>query len=683
MPANRSVRIGLHARNDFTFAEGDYLVIREARIETLKVLSLTGNHVFERVKAENPGLEFIVRLHDERVGASHPDPESFATTAIARIKELRLFTAKFEILNEPNHHQGYEGWGSSDEAARSFRDWYLQVFRLIKQACPWALLGFPGLAPHWPHRDLEWLEICRQAIQASDWLGCHIYWQGDNHLKSEWGLRFKLYHERFPNKIIEITEFGNSTPNLSGDIQAAQYTTFYQELFNYPYLGSACCFIASSPDPQWAQFVWRKESGEFRPVVRAVGNIPRPPLVPARPAVPVPAYRAEWLEYSAPDKWIAGERQAVKIKLRNAGTAPWHADRVKIGCRWYTLHGELIHSAEETRARLPADVGPGMTLTLSQVYVSAPTAAGAFLIKWDLIENDTIWLSSRGSPTLDKEVRVEAAPTAAGVYFEETGCTVADPFLALYRGLGAAVCGLPITDAHLEAGVRVQYFQNVAMEELGPGQVVLKPIGKEVREAQSKIAALEQRIQTLEQQVADLAGQLAERNSGTQVVHLTIIDVTDLLPKHQSKTYDVRELKEISQAIIHHTAAAPTVGPVDIARYHVNERDWPGIGYHFVVMADGTIYQTNRLETVSYHARSENQTSLGIALAGNFVGDLPTDAQLASAGRLLAHLSRQLGLPIESIRGHKELIATACPGDQWDSGARWRDRLLDAVKQAL
>jgi len=549
MPATRSVRIGLHARNDFTFAEGDYLVIKEAGIETFKILSFTGNQFFERVRQENPGLEFIVRLHDSRIGASHPTPESFVAAAIPRINELRPFAAKFEILNEPNHHQGYEGWGSADDAARSFRDWYLEVLGRLKKACPWALFGFPGLAPHWPHRDLEWLDICRDAIQASDWLGCHIYWQGDNQLKNDWGLRFKLYHEKFPDKVIEITEFGNSTPNLSGDIQAAQYAMFYQELFNYPYLGSACSFIVSSPDLQWVQFVWRKESGEFRPMVRVTGNIPRLPLVPPKTVAPAPEYKVD------------------------------------------------------------------------------------------------------------------------------------GPFLALYRSLGPVVCGLPITNAYIEAGVSTQYFQNLGMEERGPGQVVLKPVGKEAYESRLKIRALEARAKQLGEQITNLQRQLTQLNPEVKFVRPPIQDITDLLPKHQDKTYGTRTLQEIRSIVIHHTAAAPNVGPEAIARYQVTQRGWPAIGYHFVVMPDGTIYQTNRLETISYHARSANQTSAGIALTGNFMGVGPTNAQLEGAGKLLAYLLKRLGLPCESIKAHKDLVATACPGDQWENGVKWRNKLMAEIEQ--
>src|SRR5512136_1301811 len=57
MPDTRTARVGVHARNDFDFAESDYRLIREARIETLKVLSFTKTEIFERLRRENPLLE--------------------------------------------------------------------------------------------------------------------------------------------------------------------------------------------------------------------------------------------------------------------------------------------------------------------------------------------------------------------------------------------------------------------------------------------------------------------------------------------------------------------------------------------------------------------------------------------------------------------------------------------------
>ncbi|MGD8398814.1 MAG: hypothetical protein PVG11_08145, partial [Anaerolineae bacterium] len=238
--AKHRTLVGLHARNDVRFTEPDYQLVRWSRIELVKMMSFTEPAVFSRLRRENPDIEFIVRLYDSRTRAnSRSSPADFVARMVPIIARLQPYTTKFEIHNEPNHAERVEGWGASDDNAQSFRSWYRQVLALLRQAAPWAEFGFPGLALNHPHRDLAWLGICRDVIQASDWLGCHCYWQYGNMLDNQWGLRFKLYHERFPAKQIEITEFGNSTPNLAREEVARQYAAYYTELNKYPYLGSA------------------------------------------------------------------------------------------------------------------------------------------------------------------------------------------------------------------------------------------------------------------------------------------------------------------------------------------------------------------------------------------------------------------------------------------------------------
>ncbi len=182
------MRVGVHARNDVTFTDGDYRLIREARIETLKLMSHTDPSVFARLRAEFPELELIVRLYDPSI--DRRDPDLFVRNMAPVIKALQPYVMKFEIHNEPNHVAGIEGWGATDTDAHDFLTWYTYVLEQLKGMFPWARFGFPGLALNWPHRDLEWLDICAPAIRASHWLGCHCYWQYGNMLSDDWGLRF-------------------------------------------------------------------------------------------------------------------------------------------------------------------------------------------------------------------------------------------------------------------------------------------------------------------------------------------------------------------------------------------------------------------------------------------------------------------------------------------------------------
>lgn len=553
MMATRTCRVGLHGRNQEFFEEVDYRIIREAHIETLKMMSLTHPDVFRRIKDENPGIEFIVRLFDDRFGTGHhPTPEQFAERMVPVMERLRPFATKFEIHNEPNHLQRYEGWGQDDADARDFNGWYQNLFKMLKQRCPWALLGFPGLAI--PHRDLEWAEVCRPAIEMSDFLGVHCYWQTTpqeprNHLADFWGLRFKYYHQKFPNKIIDLLEVGNSNAQSGlpiSDLEIAQqYVEYFQELFKYPYLNSASPFILSSPDPTWDSFAWRKSSGEVKSVAALVGGLSRPPL--SMPAV----------------KPVVRER-----------------------------------------------------------------------------------------------------------FFETTRQTVKGPFLDFLERVGLEICGYPISPAAEEDGLLVQYFQQVIMEEFQPGKIRLRQAGALVLE-------LRQRLRDLE------TSREPERRTTRAVANPSIQDVSRSLAKHATDRYATRTLSQISRIVMHHSAVPANVGAAQIAKYQVEKQGWPGAGFHYFIYTDGRIEQTQPLEIVAYHAGDANPASVGICLAGNFTDQPPPEAQMRATSHLVAWLLQEFDLSTEAISPHKDYAATACPGRQWDTDAKWGARLRQQVQDRL
>ena len=272
--------IGIHARNDYTFTPADYELMRVANIEAIKVLSLTPPRVLEPILTERPSTKVLVRLWIDQFGVGvRPTPQEFVERVAPAIQAYKEIACDFEIHNEPNHFQGIEGWGPTSEDALAFKEWYLAVLRELRNRFPWARFGFPGLAPGPIHNDMVWLDVCQDAIAESDWLGCHCYWQYDNYLDLWWGLRFRLYHELFPDKPIEITEFGDSSPDLTDSIMAYRYVKYYRHVRKYPYVRGAYAFIASSPDPTWHPFAWIRPDGSLRPVAYEVGAIPRAPRV--------------------------------------------------------------------------------------------------------------------------------------------------------------------------------------------------------------------------------------------------------------------------------------------------------------------------------------------------------------------------------------------------------------------
>ena len=281
----RTCRIGVNGRNASMWQEADYQAVGAAKLEAVKLMGFTDPTVAHRLVESFSGIELLVRLYASMPTGDAISAARFVEHVSLQVSNFEAVATKFEIHNEPNHPSGVEGWGQEDEHARAFNDWFLEVYARLKTAFPWAQFGFPGLAI--PHRDLEWLDICRPAIERADWLGCHCYWQNPtwvegNHLSDFWGLRFLHYHGKYPGKIIEITEFGNSNgqsgyPTSEGII-AGEYVAYYQELFKYPYLGSASAFILSAPQKEWRDFCWRAEKGKMKAVVGAVGAIHRPAL---------------------------------------------------------------------------------------------------------------------------------------------------------------------------------------------------------------------------------------------------------------------------------------------------------------------------------------------------------------------------------------------------------------------
>jgi len=156
------------------------------------------------------------------------------------------------------------------------------------------------------------------------------------------------------------------------------------------------------------------------------------------------------------------------------------------------------------------------------------------------------------------------------------------------------------------------------------------------------------------------------------------VDLRSELPRHPVAKYRRRKLEAIERVVIHHSGVAADVGPERIAAYHVNNRGWPGIGYHFCIGADGTIYWCNDLEAVSYHVAEQNADTLGICLLGCFTGaSEPTDMQISATRELLKVLDGWLGVP--GLAGHKDLTATRCPGDTWHM---WRGQLKDSDEVA-
>lgn len=128
------------------------------------------------------------------------------------------------------------------------------------------------------------------------------------------------------------------------------------------------------------------------------------------------------------------------------------------------------------------------------------------------------------------------------------------------------------------------------------------------------------------------------------------------------KTYSfgAMDIRKSTKRIILHHAAAVTCSPDDVHRWH-KARGWAGIGYHFFVRKDGSIYRARPEKYVGAHAGGANYDSLGICFEGNYETEktMP-DAQKKSGGELVAYLKEKYG--ISKVQQHKDVGSTACAG---------------------
>jgi len=134
-------------------------------------------------------------------------------------------------------------------------------------------------------------------------------------------------------------------------------------------------------------------------------------------------------------------------------------------------------------------------------------------------------------------------------------------------------------------------------------------------------------------------------------------------------------MRPINEIIIHATATPPnwrsrstTSSKVaEVRRWHVRDRGWSDIGYHYLIDRDGTVAKGRPIERVGAHVKGHNHGTIGIALfggAGGTENDRFEDHYTPEQGRALRNLmaSLQSQYPtISKYSGHNQYAAKACP----------------------
>lgn len=124
-------------------------------------------------------------------------------------------------------------------------------------------------------------------------------------------------------------------------------------------------------------------------------------------------------------------------------------------------------------------------------------------------------------------------------------------------------------------------------------------------------------------------------------------------------------MREINKIIVHCTATPYTmvVTAKMVDAWH-RERGWSGIGYHYLVLLDGTVEVGRPEWKIGSHCKGYNGHSIGIAYAGGLdasghSADTRTPGQKEALRKLIARLREKYG-PIP-VYGHSDFAEKDCP----------------------
>lgn len=153
-------------------------------------------------------------------------------------------------------------------------------------------------------------------------------------------------------------------------------------------------------------------------------------------------------------------------------------------------------------------------------------------------------------------------------------------------------------------------------------------------------------------------------------------------------------MRPINEIIVHCSATRPewmrdaktSAKVAEIRRWHVQDRGWSDIGYHYVIDRDGTVAKGRPIEKTGAHTQGKNTGTIGVCLIGGF-GSAATDKfeehyswqQHKALAALLVDLRNQFPA-IAKVSGHNQYAQKACPGfnvPSWYAAAR-----AEAAKQA-
>lgn len=105
----------------------------------------------------------------------------------------------------------------------------------------------------------------------------------------------------------------------------------------------------------------------------------------------------------------------------------------------------------------------------------------------------------------------------------------------------------------------------------------------------------------------------------------------------------------------------------EIRRWHVQQRGWRDIGYHWVIDRDGAVAPGRQETEIGAHVEGHNRGTIGICLLGGYGAKADdrfdrnfTLAQAAAVKQLIEEIKGRAA--IRKISGHNDYAIKDCPG---------------------
>ena len=168
--------------------------------------------------------------------------------------------------------------------------------------------------------------------------------------------------------------------------------------------------------------------------------------------VPTGPLAVRWLAYELGEQ-RAGVTTKARVRLRNAGTAPWRSrgrEGVQLAYHWLDPLGNAI-VWDGNRSAFPDIVEPGAEVEL-ETSLGAPRPPGAYRLAFDLVEEHRFWFAELGSATLDLPVEVKPRIDSRRLAVRVHGDVDTELATALGAQEETLVTADPVAVAHLVPG---------------------------------------------------------------------------------------------------------------------------------------------------------------------------------------------------------------------------------------